>query len=199
MINVNPQGDIYFCKTGLKNDYKNTLTFTSGENQYAFFQSKVIESVREYTYIKHDGAVKVGIPIDKIVNCDYLYYRNFGFTDDLNQVQFYYCFITNMEYINENTTLVTFETDCFQTWYWRIVYNPCFVEREHVNDDTIGAHTVPEGLETGEYIIDDTYYYNGLDDVYYMMQSVTNSSGQTGRKSTNFGGIPARRLCICRR
>ena len=155
MINVNPQGDIWLCKTGLKNDYKNTLTFASSSAQYSFFASKVQHTLTEYTYIKHDSSIKVGLPIDKIVNCDYLFYGNGGFESDANVVPYYYCFITNMEYVNENTTLITFETDCFQTWYWRIVYNPCFVEREHVNNDTIGHHTVPEGLETGEYIIDD--------------------------------------------
>ena len=192
MINVNPQGDVWLCKTGLKNDYKNVLTFKTGENQLAFFNSKIQHTLHEYTYIKHDSSMKVGLPIDQIMNCDYLFYANGGFHNEYDWTPYYYCFITNMEYVNENTTLITFETDVFQTWYWRIVYNPCFVEREHVNNDTIGNHTVPEGLETGNYIIDDTYYYNGLDAVYYMMQSVTNSSGQTGRKATNFGGIPAR-------
>ena len=31
---------------------------------------------------------------------------------------------------------------------------PSFIEREHVSDDTIGIHTVPEGLETGPYTVD---------------------------------------------
>lgn len=189
MINVNPQGNIWLCKTGLKNDYKNTLTFASSTAQYNFFASKIQNTLTEYTYIKHDSAVKVGLPIDKIINCDYLFYANVGFESELDVTPYYYCFITNMEYVNENTTLITFETDCFQTWYWRLVYNPCFVEREHTNDDTIGYHTVPEGLETGEYIVDDKFYYTGFDTLSYVIQSVTNTNGDTTRKATNFGGV----------
>lgn len=189
MINVNPQGDIWLCKTGLKNDYKNTLTFASSQAQYTFFASKVQQTLNEYTYIKHDSSIKVGLPIDKIVNCDYLFYGNGGFESDANVVPYYYCFITNMEYVNENTTLITFETDVFQTWYWRIVYNKCFVEREHTNNDTIGHHTVPEGLETGDYIVDDKFYYTGLDDLMYMIQATESSTGGTNVKATNFGGV----------
>lgn len=196
MINVNPQGDIWLCKTGLKNDYKNTLTFATSSTQYTWFASTVQQTLHEYTYIKHDSSIKVGLPIDKIINCDYLFYGNGGFESDANVTPYYYCFITNMEYVNENTTLITFETDCFQTWYWRLVYHPCFVEREHVNDDIIGAHTVPEGLETGEYIVDDKYYYNGLDDCYALIQVTESADGVDVFTWTNYGGVILAGRCL---
>ena len=52
-----------------------------------------------------------------------------------------------------SSDLLKYTIDEFSTWfdYWNP--EPCFVEREHVNDDTIGANTVPEGLECGEYVI----------------------------------------------
>ena len=84
-----------------------------------------------------------------------MFYRNTGFDNRI-----YYCFITNIEYLSENSCFVSFETDCFQTWYFDLDYKPCFVEREHVSDDTIGLHTVPEGLETGEYEINSTKHYS---------------------------------------
>ena len=43
-------------------------------------------------------------------------------------------------------------TDTFMTWQNDIVYKPSFIEREHVSDDTIGKHTIPENVETGEFI-----------------------------------------------
>ena len=42
--------------------------------------------------------------------------------------------------------------DLWFVWF-DITFKQCFVEREHVNDDTFGKHTVPEGLEYGEYIV----------------------------------------------
>ena len=147
MITVTPQGQVYICKTPLENDYKNQLTFATKIAQENYFNSTIIKTLDNYTYIKKDNVIKVGINIDEIIDCNYLFYKNTGFSNKI-----YYCFITKMEYINENCTAITIETDCFQTWYFDIRYNKCFVEREHVNDDTIGVHTIPEGLETGDYV-----------------------------------------------
>ena len=149
MISITPQGDIYLCKTPLENDYKNQLTFSNATSQLTYFNSKIFKTLNNYTYIKKDNYIKVGFPIDEIIGCNYLFYRNEGFT-----TKYYFCFITNMEYINENCTGITFETDVWQTYQFNLTYNPCFVEREHVNNDTVGLHTIPEGLETGDYIID---------------------------------------------
>ena len=147
MINITPEGEIYLCKTPLENDYKNQLTFQNATKQNEYFVSCIFKTLDDYTYIKHDNIIKVGFNIDEIINCNYLFYRNKGFTNKI-----YYCFITNMEYVNENCTAITFETDVWQTYQFNIVYNPCFVEREHVNDDTIGKNTIPEGVELGEYV-----------------------------------------------
>lgn len=147
MISVTPQGEIYLCKTPLENDYKNQLTFQNATKQSEYFTSCIFKTLSEYTYIKHDNIIKVGYNIDEIIKCNYLFYQNVGFSNKI-----YYCFITNMEYINENCTAITFETDVWQTYQFDIVYKTSFVEREHVNNDTVGLHTVPEGVELGEYI-----------------------------------------------
>ena len=142
-MTVTPQGLLYLCKTPLKNDYKNQLTFNNLNAQQTYFNTTIQFSFSDYTYIKKDNTITVGKNIDEIIGCNYLFYRNVGFT-----TKYYYCFITNMEYINEDVTRLTIETDVFQTWMFQIVYNRCFVEREHVNNDSIGLHTIPENLET---------------------------------------------------
>ena len=149
-MTITPNGSVYLCKTKLENDYKNQLTFSDLNSQLTYFNSTIYRTFNDYTYIKKDNSIKVGVNIDDIISCNYLFYRNNGFTN-----KYYFCFITDMEYINENCTLITFETDCFQTWYFEIDYKTCFVEREHVNDDTTGLHTIPENLELGEYVSTD--------------------------------------------
>ena len=147
-ITVTPAGSVYLVKTDLESDYENTFTFSSLSNQTTYFNNltgKVLAG-NDYTYVKKDNKIRVGINIDEIINYNYLYYNNTGFT-----TKRYYCFIDKMEYVNENCTDVYIQTDVFQTWYFEIVWNRCFVEREHVNDDTLGLHTVPENVETGEY------------------------------------------------
>ena len=146
-MTITPQGRVYLCKTKLENDYKNQLTFSSATEQLNYFNSVIQYTFDNYTYIKKDSVIQVGKNIDEIIDCNYLFYKNIGFTN-----KWYFCFITNMEYVNENCTRITFETDCYQTWLFQIEYKESFIEREHVNDDTIGLHTVPENLETGDYI-----------------------------------------------
>ena len=147
MITITPQGQVYLCKTPLENDYKNQLTFANANSQLTYFNSTIQKTFDNYTYIKKDNVIKVGCNIDEIIDCNYLFYRNTGYTNKI-----YYCFITNMVYINENCTAITFETDCFQTWLFQLQPKKCFVEREHVNDDSVGLHTIPENVETGDYI-----------------------------------------------
>ena len=147
-MTITPQGQVYLCKTKLKNDYKNQLTFSNATEQLNYFNSVIQYTFDNYTYIKKDSVIQVGKNIDEIIDCNYLFYKNTGFTN-----KWYFCFITNMEYVNENCTRITFETDCYQTWLFQIEYKESFVEREHVNDDTVGLHTIPENLELGEFII----------------------------------------------
>lgn len=157
-ITVTPQGNIYLCKTKLENDYKNQLTFANATAQNTYFTSTVQHTYSNYTYVKKDNYIQVSDNIDTIIDCNYLYYVNTGFT-----TKKYYCFITRMEYINENCTRIYFETDVFQTWQFQIQYTQSFVEREHVNDDTIGLHTVPEQLETGDYTQQNIGPFGGAD------------------------------------
>ena len=148
MISIEPKSELYICKCPIENDNKNQLTFSNRESQINYFNSIIVRSTSNYTYIRTDDTVRVDIPIDEIINCNYLFYRNNRFTD-----RYYFCFITDMKYVSENSTLISFKTDVFQTWQFDIEYKTCFVEREHVNNDGVGMHTLPEGLETGEYVI----------------------------------------------
>ena len=181
-MTVTPQGQLYLCKTKLENDYKNQLTFANASAQLTYFNGTIQHTFDDYTYIKKDSVVQVGKNIDEIIDCNYLFYKNKGFTN-----KYYFCFITNMEYVNENCTKITFETDCFQTWYFSIDYNKTFVEREHVNDDTVGKHTIPENLETGEYICNnsDAFLFNSL---CWLVQASELQNG-TPKQATNVNGV----------
>lgn len=179
-MTISPNGQLYLCKTKLENDYKNQLTFKNKEAQLSYFNSTIQHTFSEYTYIKKDNVIQVGKNIDEIIDCNYLFYKNSLKKnnesienlnkiniDELNNSKYYFCFITNMEYVNDNCTRITIETDCFQTWLFQIDYKKTFVEREHVNDDTVGLHTIPENLETGEYVCNNkTSLYSGGNTVY---------------------------------
>ena len=155
---MNPNSRIWLCKTNLENDYKNTLTFSSSANQRNYFIGNPADPTShgvstkmysDYTYLRIENAIKVDDFIESIDTNNYLVLQNNN--------KYYYYFITSMDYIDEQTTKIYIELDVMQTYYFDITYNQTFVEREHVVDDTAGKHTIPEGLETGEYVCNSTY------------------------------------------
>ena len=123
------------------------ITFSNLTAQTNYFSNLTGLEVQASTYQRKEGKVRFPENIDDIINYNYLYYKNEPYSSKI-----YYCYITNMEYINDGMTEVTIMQDVFQTWQFDFVYKKCFVEREHVNDDTAGKHIVPENLETGEYL-----------------------------------------------
>lgn len=133
-------------------------------------------------YTRKDGIIKVPIHIDKLYQCNYLMYQN-----PYSIRKWFYCFVTARRYVNDNCTELKIETDVFSTWCFRIHYLPSFVEREHTNDDTPGYNTIPEGLETGEFIGEE------IEDNLNLLQPVI-CVAYTGDKITdikidNFGGL----------
>lgn len=172
MKSVEPQGEIYLCSTPLEKDYQNELTFTNLASQLAYFNSTIKHTLDNYTYIRKESIINVGLNIDDIINCNYLFYKNKGFTE-----KYYFCFISDMQYVNENCTAIKIETDCFQTWQFDLIYKPSFIEREHVNDDTVGANTIPENLETGEYVLESEVDNADLQDVCPVVATTVDPEG----------------------
>lgn len=172
MKSVEPQGEIYLCTTPLEKDYNNELTFNNLGSQLAYFNSTIKHTLDNYTYIRKESIINVGLNIDDIINCNYLFYKNKGFTE-----KYYFCFITDMQYVNENCTAIKIETDVWQTWQFDLVYKKSFVEREHVNNDTVGAHTVPENLEIGENIIQSEVDNTDLQDVCPVVATTVDPEG----------------------
>lgn len=132
----------------LENDYLHTLHFNSKESQASYFISKTVKADEDYAYQRKDKVIRYPAEMDTIIHCNYVMYRNENFSS-----KWYYAFITKMEYVNDNMTYIHIETDVIQTWLFDYTLKPSFVEREHVENDTIGLHTVPEQLETGDYVI----------------------------------------------
>lgn len=142
-----PDSDVYLIKCPLEINDINQLTFATATAQYNYFQSLPKKLLENYTYQRKDGIIRVGELIDDIQSYNYVMYRNTN-----HSTKWFYAYITGMEYLNDSVTAVSIKTDVFQTWQFDLTYKKTFVEREHVNDDTMGLHTVPENIETGEYI-----------------------------------------------
>lgn len=145
---ITPQTDVYLVKVPLEIDNINQLTFANATSQYNYFNSLPKIAVDNFTYQRKDGTIRFGANFDDIIEYNYVMYRNDAYSD-----KWFYAFVTAMEYLNDNVTAISIKTDVWQTWQFDLTFKRTFVEREHVNDDTIGANTIDEGLELGDYVI----------------------------------------------
>lgn len=156
---ITPQSDLYLLHVPLEVDEENQLTFANKTAQFNYFNSMEKIEADNYTYQRKDGTIRYGGNFDDVIKYNYVMYRNEAYSD-----KWFYAFITGMEYLNDNVTAISIKTDVWQTWQFDLNYKRTFVEREHVNDDTIGIHTVPENLELGDYQIVDLQYASMWED-----------------------------------
>lgn len=136
-----PSTNIYVCHVNFSNDYQHVVYFNNQDEQRRYFQHRVLKSFYDYSQIRKNWALKVN---DTIVNAEkwnYLFFMQGGRT--------YYYFITNVEYVSDETVKLTLELDVMQSYMWDYALQPCFVEREHSATDEIGDNVIDEGLDVG--------------------------------------------------
>lgn len=150
---ITPNSDVILLKCPLELSQDNQINFSSKSTQYNYFYSlpKFVAGTN-FTYQRKDNVIRVPAKFDDLVEYNYVMYRNDNYSS-----KWFYAFIEKMEYVNDGMTAVYIKTDVFQTWQFDLTYKRCFVEREHVNDDTVGKNTVLEGLDVGEYEIINQY------------------------------------------
>lgn len=168
-------------------DYKHTLYFETKGEQQNYFSSLNPYTCENFTYQKADSTVRLPIVYEDAIKYNYVTYYN----DFLSDVKVIYAFITDYKFINDGVTEITISTDVIQTWLFDYTVQPSFIEREHVDADIAGLNTIPENLETGEYICNDTQKDPNLLECYYIVHTAdTNITPETWPFATNFGGIP---------
>lgn len=145
-----PNSEIYLLKTPIELDNNNQITFADATAQHTYFASCPKLNISEATFQRKDGFIRYPANMETVLGYNYCMYRNKSHGN-----KWFYAFITGVEYLSENSCGINIKTDVWQTWQFNLTWHPCFVEREHVNDDTFGKHTIPEGIEYGEYIVKD--------------------------------------------
>lgn len=128
----------------------NVLSFNSVQEETQYYQSKTKFSYPTcHVEGSHGFTGKIILPgaPDQYYDCNYIMWNNAQFTN-----KWFYAYINNVEPYGSNASYATYVIDNFRTWYWEWSLSQCLVERENVNDDTIGRWLLPENIETGEYV-----------------------------------------------
>ena len=130
------------------NYHKHTILFNSEVQQQAYFNAKTAYTFSNFSYIRKENVVRLPVVADNLYNANYCAFKNVGFGD-----KWFYGFITNVEYINNDVSAVSIDVDWIQTFLFDFALGNCYTVREHVVDDTIGAHTIPEDIAHGENVV----------------------------------------------
>lgn len=151
-----PLSEVYFLQNA-NVDYQmnNVLWLSTEQAEVDYFLSKAKFHFENCRAINNDGDTwEVTVPLaqgstlDDYYNCNYMMWRNPQFSG-----KWFYAYIGTPRPAAGSAVTVPFEIDQWQTWHWSCVFPETMVRRETVKDDSIGANTVEENIETGEFVI----------------------------------------------
>lgn len=145
---ITPSSDLYLLKCPLEVSGEHQMTFANYTAQVNYFSGLPHIAADNFSYIRADSVIRYPAHIDSIRNYNYVMYRNENYSN-----KWFFAYIENMEYQNDGMTYIKIKTDVWQTWQFDLTFKKSYVVREHVNNDVVGAHTIPEGLEYGEYVV----------------------------------------------
>lgn len=189
---VVPTSRIILLKNPIEIDYMNELTFSSKTAQYNYFYNLPKLECDNATYQRKDEVVRFptdpnmnGITYDDLIEYNYCMYQNDKWSN-----KWFYAFVKSVTFDNIGMSYIELETDVWQSWMFDITFKRSFIEREHVNSDGYGEHTIPEGLETGEYVVAYSSDFTGIGNSHIVMgTTISPVDGETAVTGGNYGGI----------
>lgn len=157
------------------NDYNHVRLFDSKNALHSFVASKAVKQFTSSTPVRW-GSLDYRAEGNEsaLIEINYIAFQNYP-----DNTQWYYGFVTSVEWLSANSCRIHFEPDYWQNNIYDVTINPCFVEREHVSPeaDSYYQNLVPEGIETGDYMAS-SHYYPTTGGWHYALLASASSEGQ---------------------
>ena len=153
MAYISPNTEVrIYSGVPLDRDYNHTVKQTSLSTQLTVFAPYLKYALTNLSYQRSGkNTIRVSKLADTLYDCNYMAFQNTAFGN-----KWFYAFIDRVEYINNNTSEITYTIDVMQTWYFDYDLGECYVEREHSETDGFGENLVKEDIECQELIPMDT-------------------------------------------
>lgn len=172
---IQPNSDIYiFHGVPLDNTYTDTIWFDNATAQQNYFFNSALNKIHfpaNYYVRRTKQSVRVDRNQDEIYSYNYMAFRNTAYSG-----KWFYAFITNMTYINDNCTEIEFEIDVMQTWLFEVTLDPCLVEREHTVSDNPGENLALEPVDLGMIVCNQTLETEYFDAYHAVIAQADSSS-----------------------
>ena len=171
-----PNTSILMCNVPWDSSYRDVVRFDTEQERDAWFASRSDDgyafTLNGLVYLRYGEPIRVNAPFDMVCHCNYMVVSNGmqpvppsnGRTPD----KFYY-FVSEPRYLAPNTTQITVQLDVWMTYYNRVEFNMCYINRGHIsiaNENSTEWNIQDyindaEGLEIGdEYDIVHQQYIN---------------------------------------
>lgn len=148
---IQPNSIIKIGRSALQINSEDTYYWSSVAEQTNNIFASVELTVNKCTYQRElRNYIRVAGNAEDYHNCNYLAFQNTSFTTDTTR--WFYAFILDIEYINNDVMEIHYEIDWIQSYFFDFYLNGCYIERAHSLTDNVGDNIVPEGLDIGEYI-----------------------------------------------
>ena len=154
--------EVYLVKNiKMDRNYVNVLSYSESQMLELCKQNQVAHR-SNFSFIRPQNSIFTDFSYEEALQSNYIAFQNPDYSN-----KWFFAFIDQVIYKGEKNVEITYKIDSWSTWfdYWE--KRPCFISRQHVNDDTIGLHTIPENLDVGEMVLGNWNIYNGLAEQYY--------------------------------
>lgn len=147
--------------------YTNVLSYTETQMlELCRSQGHLVAQAENYSFLRNTGTIMAGFTYAQCLQANYIAFQNPDYSN-----KWFFAWIDDVVYKGDKNTEIIFTVDAWSTWFDKWNKKVCFINRQHVNDDTVGLHTVPENLDIGQIICDKVEILNelGSESYYYIV------------------------------
>lgn len=166
-------------------NYNNVLDFNTNEMLSLLNSNNhFVNKATDYQFIRPNNTLFVNFSYEQCLSSNYIAFQNKDYSN-----KWFFAWIDDVIYHSDSNCELVYTIDVWSTWFDKWDVHECYVLRHHVNSDKVGEHTIPENLETGEYIIDNYEKYDELNKMSYIIQCTEWMSNDNTPYATNLGGV----------
>lgn len=130
-------------------NYKNVLNYSENNMlELLLSTNHLVNQDSTYQFINVNNKIRVNFSYQECLSANYIAFQNPNYSN-----KWFFGWIENIKYKSDKCSEITYIIDAWSTWFSYWEQKPCYVIREHVNNDEIGLHTIPENLELGDYVL----------------------------------------------
>lgn len=144
--------------------YTNVLSYSESQMlELCLSPEHIVAQADNYSFLRPTGTIQAGFTYTQCLQANYIAFQNKDYDN-----KWFFAWIDDVIYKGDKNTEISFTIDAWSTWFDKWTKKTCFINRHHVNDDTIGLHTIQENLDIGDVVEEVEAKDVSLSEFYYV-------------------------------